>query len=136
MRVENADIVITDPMYVAAAGDWAGIEEDGRNMSLLGFRNYVCRPTAFPGGWDCAVRVEAADGRRFTRHFCGDSGQVGVFLLDEMLRYRPDIDIKGNPQAFALIRGFTGEVRIECGYTRTVVRGEGNVKFVTRRIDI
>ena len=138
MRVDKADIIITDPMYICEIADWEGIEQDGRNMSLLGFRNFICRPTSSPDGWNCVARAETNDGKRFSRYFCGDSGQVGVFLLDEVFAYRPDFwaEVNDNPQNFAIIRGFEGEIEIECGYTRTMVKGEGNIRFFTKRLDV
>lgn len=67
--------------------------------------------------------------------FCADSGMVGVFLLDEVLKYNPEFDYHINKVfTTTLISGFEGDVVIEPdphndGNVR--VRGSGNFDFFT-----
>ncbi len=67
--------------------------------------------------------------------FCADSGMVGVFLLDEVLKYNPKFDYHiRRLHTTTLISGFEGDVVIENdphgdGIVR--VRGYGNFDFFT-----
>lgn len=65
--------------------------------------------------------------------FCANSGQVGVFLLNEVLKYNPEFDYHLNrPWTTTLIENFDGEIEYyvdseECAH----ILGTGNINFYT-----
>ena len=65
--------------------------------------------------------------------FCADAGMVGVFLLDEVLKYNPEFDWwLSKPWTTTLIRNFDGDVRYYLDdYDNAHIIGEGNINFVT-----
>jgi len=66
-------------------------------------------------------------------NFCADSGLVGVFLLDEVLKFNPKFDYHiTKPWTTTLIKDFDG--KIEMGRDKedgVSVIGEGNINFYT-----
>lgn len=68
--------------------------------------------------------------------FCADSGLVGVFILDEVLKYNPDFNYHiTKPWTTTIIENFNGTVtitpvEIESDYEVRVI-GKGNVNFTT-----
>lgn len=133
----DGDIIITDPCYIinddntAKRDDWE-LCEYGEDMSLIGIENCVTSDTGC-GDWSCMVFEEGSN--RKLGEFCADSGMVGVFLLDDVLKYNPKFDYHiENPYTTTLIKGFHGEVDIvmnEDGEAEVI--GEGNVNFKSRQ---
>ena len=73
-------------------------------------------------------------------HFCADAGLVGVFLLDEVMKYNPKYkDITDAAHCVTLIKDFHGEISINIihddEYDEDEVRvvGTGNINFETRQ---
>ena len=65
--------------------------------------------------------------------FCADSGQVGVFLLDEVLKYNPEFDYYlTKPWTTTLIKDFNGEVEYYIdSEDQAHILGTGNTNFCT-----
>lgn len=120
----DGDIIITDPCYIIRKlgneitdDDWAACGYGG-NMENLGISRYLTRDTIY-GDWSCTT-FDTTNGkykgeRTSIGRFCADSGQVSVFLLDEILKYNPDFDLHiTNPRTATLIKNFKGSVQIIC----------------------
>lgn len=65
--------------------------------------------------------------------FCADSGQVGVFLLDEVLRYNPEfINHTDRPWTTTLIKNFNGDIEYYIDLEgQAHILGSGNTNFCT-----
>jgi len=148
----KGDIIITDPCYTMRAkhhgtipitkDDWKACDY-GRNMEVLGIKNYLTRDTIY-GDWSCTTFNSDTD--EVLGEFCADAGLVSVFLLDEVLAYNPDFDYHINrPWTTTLIKNFDGYIEIEIvnveyedegiGEIRedqeVQVIGKGNINFYT-----
>lgn len=121
----------------------------GEDMEELGIKNYICRDTLY-GDWSCTTYN--SDTNEKIGNFCADDGMVGVFLLDEVLKYNPDFDYHvERPWTTTLIKDFDGEIDFEIIHTEGVyeddtefhskgerweddsvsVVGKGNINFKT-----
>lgn len=130
--------------------DWE-LCDYGENMEALGIKNYVCRDTLY-GDWFCTTYN--SDTNEELGEFCADAGIVGVFLLDEVLKYNPDFNYHiERPWTTTLIKNFDGEINIEVIHTEGIyeddtefyskgekweddsvsVIGRGNINFETRQ---
>ena len=69
--------------------DW-DLSNCGTFMEALGIKNYIRRDTLY-GDWSCTTYN--SDTNEKIGNFCADAGMVGVFLLDEVLKYNPDFEI-------------------------------------------
>lgn len=114
----------------------------GEDMGILGILNSMVASN-FYGDWSCTVfKDNKMDRKHLLGEFCADSGQVGVFLLDEVLKYNPHFDYHINrPWTTTLIKDFDGEVYFktikvedsEYFNTELEVHGEGNVNFCSKQ---
>lgn len=121
----------------------------GAKMGKLGFTNSIVTSTRY-GDWSCTtVQLDNHNDRHPVGKlgkFCADAGLVGVFLLDEVLKYNPDYkDHLEKDWTTTLIKDFHGEIMIketikkyedeetgEVGECSTVsVIGNGNINFET-----
>ncbi len=123
----------------------------GEDMEVLGIKNYICRDTLY-GDWSCTTYD--ADTHEELGEFCADAGMVGVFLLDEVLKYNPDFNYHiERPWTTTLIKDFDGEIDFEIVHTEGIyeddtkfhskgekweddsvsVVGKGNINFETRQ---
>ena len=142
----NSDIIITDPCYIIPAErpqDWICCDY-GEDMFSLGFRHCLCRRTP-DGDWFCEVFRgtgrniwTSLDPAKKIGTFSADTGKVGVFYLQEILRYNPAFDdhIK-KPWCACWIKNFAGTVRIISqtdphGDESMHVIGCGNQTFFSR----
>ena len=135
----DGDIIITDPCYIISNDhdddDWERCEY-GDAMEELGLTNFLCASTIY-GDWSCTTYNEKNDD--VLGRFCADAGLVGVFLLEEVLKYNPKYDdIEKCPHAVTVVRDFHGEVEIACEVDEedgeeVVVRGTGNINFCSRQ---
>ena len=129
-KFENDDVIITDPCYVImehAGEDFLDIAEK------IGIRS-----TTIYGDWSCTVfdKDMVSIGE-----FCADSGEVGVFKKEDLLKLNPDLNLARlvADGCATLIENFTGEVAIEFVqainkenyYDRgsVCVVGKGNINF-------
>lgn len=136
MKVENKTIIITDPCYLIPYNkddDW-GLCDYGESMYVLGFKNYESRNTIY-GDWSCTVyegeyTTVPDEKNTVLGGFTADAGMVGVFELDEVLKYNPDFNLyKESPWCVTIIPDFTGEVNIEVIDEQVHVIGKGNINF-------
>lgn len=122
-----------DKYYEVNADDWVKCD-CGENMEVLGINTYLCRGTIY-GDWSCTTfNTETNEP---IGEFCADAGMVGVFLLDEVLKYNPDYnDHIECPGAVTWIKDFDGEIDIVVVQDENMelevrVVGNGNVDFYT-----
>lgn len=102
---------------------------DNRDLSPFGFTDYLTHDTLY-GDWSC--HTFNSDTKEVIGKFCADGGMVGVFLLDEVLKYNPDYnDVDNAPFAVTLIKDFKGDVWFERTDDILVVKGSGNINFKT-----
>ena len=81
----------------------------GYNMDKLGLKTWMVRDTIY-GDWSCTVFH--TDTNEELGKFCADTGKVGVFQLDEVLKYNPDFNYHvERPWTTALIKDFKGTVQ-------------------------
>lgn len=105
----DGDIIITDPGYIIKDTDWD--ECVNYDMKKFGLTNYIVRDTLY-GDWSCTTFDSNTD--QPIGEFCADDGMVGVFLLDEVLKYNPDFDYHINrPWTTTLIKNFRGNVSFQ-----------------------
>lgn len=123
----------------------------GEDMTVLGIKNYICRDTLY-GDWSCTTYN--SDTNDVLGRFCADAGMVGVFLLDEVLKYNPDFNYHiERPWTTTLIKDFDGEIDFKIVHTEgvyedytefhskgdkweddsVIVIGKGNINFKTRQ---
>lgn len=132
MKVENKDIIITDPCYL------------GKNIKKSMFTDYIWRDNLY-GDWGCttyvieksSVNKDPSDMKRedikgAIGNFCADAGLVGVFLLDEVLKVNPEFDYHINkPHTTTLIKNFAGEIKDIEDDGSLHIKGVGNINFIT-----
>lgn len=105
----SGDIIITDPGYLMKSYDDWHLCNLGDHIDKLGFTNYMVRDTIY-GDWSCTTYN--SDTKEVIGHFCADAGLVGVFLLNEVLKYNPGFDYHiNNKHTTTLIKDFEGTVR-------------------------
>jgi hypothetical protein len=127
-------MVITDPCYLmredGKLSDWDDCSY-GACMERLGFHvgNYRVEPTGLgDGSW----KVKDSSGRKLGE-VSADSGLTGVFLMDEVLKYNPDVrKMKYFDVLATVIEDFDGEIEFS-RYRRKygeplVIKGVGTVK--------
>lgn len=102
----------------------------GEDMSELGL-NCLSASTEY-GDWACTTFD--MDSKKPLGEFCADSGMVGVFSLEEILKYNPDFDYHiSRPWTTTLIKGFDGTVTIKKEKDEVYVEGLGNINFRTKQ---
>lgn len=105
----------------------------GEAMERLGLTTFLCDSTIY-GDWSCTTFD--SDTKKEIGKFCADAGMVGVFLLDEVLKYNPDFDYHINRKwTTTLIKDFHGTVELHCdedrnGDKEVTVVGKGNINFI------
>ena len=127
----KGDIIITDPCYLIKNREDRELW-DSYDLSNFGFTKYLTHNTLY-GDWGC--HTFNVDTKEVLGQFCADGGEVGVFLLDEVLKYNPNYDDYLNAKhAVTLIKDFDGEVWFEKIDDMTLqVRGKGNINFITKQ---
>lgn len=124
--------------YEAAKEEWAKTHPDdwdrcmcGYDMSVLGLKTYLTDSTVY-GDWSCTTFN--TDTEQPIGEFCADSGQVGVFLLEEVLAYNPDFNYHTERTwTTTLIKDFHGEIELQIEDGEVTVVGTGNINFVGRQ---
>lgn len=121
----------------ALPNDW-DICNYGNNMNHLGFNKFLIAETIY-GFWSCATfnfENDTTIGR-----FISDSGLVGVFCLDEILKYNSGWDIHlSKPYCACMIPQFKGTIQIVnlggsySGDSDVRVVGKGSLNFYTKQI--
>lgn len=147
MRVKGT-IIITDPCYIMLDD----MDDDFIQNKLT---DYIWEATLY-GDWGCTT-FELKDKSQnkyysdLTGHdvkpkalgrFCADSGQVGVFLLEEVLKFNPEFNkwIEDHDWCVTVIKDFDGEIEYciteEDEYEEAYIRGCGNINFVTKQTSL
>lgn len=108
--------------------DWDDFAE---TLERNNIEDYIMGRTLV-GDWSC--ETVDSEGNVLGR-FCADSGEVGVFLLDDIKRYNPSYDPLENPHCVTVIKDFDGCVKLTERDGAAVVEGEGNINFFTRQTD-
>jgi len=133
----KGDIIITDPCYIIKdnTNDWE-LCQYGKEMQLLGLKNWITNSTLY-GDWSCTTYN--ADTEDPLGQFCADAGLVGVFLLDEVLKYNKDYKKEIDQYAVTLLKDFNGIVKIvkvsyDHKYEEIRVVGKGNINFYTMQV--
>ena len=143
MEVLGFSTFISEPTIY---GDWSCTVWDLKNKDPKEFIDNLCKSY-----WE-ADRIKGLYGKlskkykdaleemdsKFTTleslgNFCADSGQVGVFLLDEVLKYNPDFDYDlSKPWTTTLIKDFEGDIKYYIDKdTEAHILGVGNINFCT-----
>ena len=100
--------------YNEAVAKWEEEREDdwekcvcGEAMEELGLKTFIVCSTIY-GDWSCTTYNSLT--KEKLGEFCADSGQVGIFLMSEVLEYNPDLNL---PEHCAtIIKNFNGHVRV------------------------
>lgn len=107
----EGDIIITDPCYFINDDEWVA-SDCGRYMNPEKFSSYIARDTLY-GDWSCTVY--SSDNGKEIGTFAADAGMVGVYLLDEVLKYNPEFDY--HSWTVAHIKDFSGTVQFVVAHT-------------------
>lgn len=131
MEFKNQDVIITDPCYVVSNDDdWEKCNY-GMSMGSLGFKQCITASTIY-GDWSCdTMKLKTNE---VIGSFTADAGMVGVFNLDEVLKYNPDFKdfMEVSPWCVTVIKNFTGDIQIlENNYDQVYVYGLGSTNFYT-----
>lgn len=143
----DEDILKRISEYVANMKEWAMKYEDDwfafdGDFTQLGFENYIMHDTLY-GDWSCTTFNK--DTKEPIGEFCADTGMVGVFLLEEVLRYNPDFNYHlEKPWTTTWIKDFDGDVQIQIigdekdrgvSNAEVIVTGTGTVNFIGIQTD-
>lgn len=79
----------------------------GEAMEKLGLETFIVCSTIY-GDWSCTTYNTLT--KEKLGEFCADSGQVGIFLMDEVLKYNPDLNLPSH--CATIIKNFDGHVRV------------------------
>lgn len=100
--------------YNEAVTKWEKEQEDdwgkcccGEAMEKFGLNTFIVCDTIY-GDWSCTVFNSLT--KEKMGEFCADSGQVGIFLMDEVLKYNPDLNLPNH--CATIIKNFDGHVRV------------------------
>lgn len=109
--------------------DW-DVTGCGEDFSPIGFTKFLTSYTGY-GDWSCTT-LEKGTNKKLGE-FCADAGIVGVFLLDEVLKYNPNFDYHiQRPWTTTLIKNFNGDIEIKRNDEDGVyIEGRGNINFYT-----
>lgn len=125
MEVENKDLIITDPCYIALDKDWGEVfDYDDYYVEDPHFSQYEWEETGYGDGSPRVLQVPQhmtpkefleelidSDEEREEIGECGvDSGTFGVFILEEALKYNPEFLDKLPKTCYCIIKNFTGIV--------------------------
>lgn len=100
-------------------------------MEKIGIHNCITTETLY-GDWSCTTFEK--DTNEVLGEFCADAGMVGVFLLDEVLKYNPKFkEYLEKDWVVTLIKDFDGEVTFSEKNNEVSVKGEGNINFYTKQ---
>lgn len=100
--------------YNEAVTKWEKEQEDdwekcccGQAMEKLGLNTFIVCDTIY-GDWSCTTYNSLT--KEKLGEFCADSGQVGIFLMSEVLAYNPDLNLPKH--CATIIKNFDGHVRV------------------------
>lgn len=101
-------------------------------FSPLGIHDAIAKNNGY-GDWSCTVYD--TDTNTPIGKFSADAGMVGVFSLQQVLKYNPDFDNHiTKPHTTTLIKNFKGKVRFDKDEVgNVIVIGEGSTNFFTKQ---
>jgi hypothetical protein len=107
----------------------------GMEMEILGFQNYLTCPTELRWCW----LVKDNNGKVLGQ-FSADSDIVGVFLIDEIIKYDKSLLERFSkiPQCVCIIKDFTGNVIIKRHRDKNksiTIIGKGNINFKSEVVE-
>ena len=112
------------------ADDWER-SNYGENMENIGIHNCITTDTLY-GDWSCTTLEKNTN--KVLGNFCADAGMVGVFLLDEVLKYNPEFEKDLEKDwVVTVIKNFDGEVEFSVEEDEVSVIGTGNINFYTKQ---
>ena len=79
----------------------------GEAMEELGIKTSIVCDTIY-GDWFCTTYNSLT--KEKLGEFCADSGQVGIFLMSEVLEYNPDLNLPKH--CATIIKNFDGHIRV------------------------
>lgn len=146
------EALVKDPDY------WRNGDIDlfgsGGGLEKFGFTNWIWGGTIY-GDWSCTTYelhkpledpeneidlLTENDIKSTLGQFCADAGLVGVFLLEEVLKFNPDFNYHTEkPWTTTIIKDFDGDIDyIVVGQDHSNDRsvhivGKGNINFVTNQ---
>ncbi len=119
MELENTSVVITDPGYLMKACNPGSVDGDdwencqyGEKMDRLGFHSgfLTIRNGFGDGSWTV---VNKKNGKKLGEIWA-DSGQTGIYLLEDAEKYNPDAPaLHSTPEkshGAIILRNFTGKI--------------------------
>lgn len=133
--------------YKKAYQEWSDRNPDdwdicnyGDDMNILGFTDYITHSTIY-GPWSCTTYKYDSDGNAESfGKFTSDSGMVGVFKLQDVLRYNSKYTgYTSEPWSNTTIYNFTGNVFIvnygsdEVKSSDIRIIGAGSINFYTQQ---
>ena len=143
MKVDNKDLIITDPCYIAKDEDWGEVFDwETFGIGDPCFSQYEWEDTGYGDGSPKIFSIPAyCDPSDYVERLresdedvredigeCGvDSGTFGVFILKEALKYNPEFLNTLPKSCYCVIRGFTGVICSaydEQGYTHVILKPE------------
>ena len=112
MRFSNGSIIITDPCYLMKTSDDWDECDYGQCMDRLPGISRDNYWVNFTGIGDGSWKIVDKKSKKTLGYFSADSGQVGVFLLDEVLSYNPNFLTKypRMDRLATIIEDFKGDV--------------------------
>lgn len=142
----DGDIIITDPCYLWHGSTDKDCEQDWDSLDEFVYEHGLESQT-FYGDWGCTVFKtdgevgDISDNSEELGKFCADGGMVCVLSKEDVLERYPQFMkwADAHPWCVALIKGFTGKVRLmtsteyklKSGGTYSIVelhvRGDGEV---------
>ena len=126
-RQFEGTLVITDPCYFVKDEDWKK-SIYGASLIDFGINTYITADTGF-GDWQNSI---IDNKHHFLGHFCADSGQVTIALLEEIKKYNPNFKeiLKEQPNIATIIPNFKGNVSVDTSNKNwTIIKGSGNINF-------
>jgi len=125
----NGTIIITDPCYIH------NIWNDGimtcTSIPRKGISRCIWESTIY-GDWSCTTFN--SDTEEVLGEFCADAGQVGVFLLEEVLAVQPNLLTENRRTHWrTIIKDFKGEVEYKVENDEARLVGRGNINFHTEQ---
>lgn len=116
----------------------------GSGIEKFGIETYLWEDTIY-GDWSCTcyqLKDESSnkpiselcndDILKTLGDFCADAGLVGVFYLNEVLKFNKDFNYHiEKPWTTTLIENFDGEIEYLIDGDQAYIRGKGNINFIT-----
>lgn len=112
--------------------DW-DVCDYGYKMDNLGLKTWMTRDTLY-GDWSC--HTFNSDTKEVLGQFCADSGMVGVFELNEVLKYNPHFDNHVEKTWTATtIHNFHGTIQFVVEENKYAKYEDFNVKVIGRGVN-